>query len=381
MLKAIILLLLLCGQLRAYTTENFVVSAPSAEFAAQVGDTAEKCRVELAQLWLGKTLPPWSNRCPIRVRFERGSGGATSFVFDQGEVVNWKMDIQGTPERLLDSVVPHEVSHTILASHFRAPLPRWADEGACCTVEGESERNRYESELRECLRSGRGIPFRYMLECRDYPRDMMALYAQGHSVARWLIERFGREKFIAFVGNGLVDSNWPRAIRDCYGFASPLDMQNEWVAWIKSERTVAHTTNQCGDGCCPIYSQPIRAPRTRPQTFRQPQAQPDLVPIPPPKTIAQPTTPAIPGPAGPPGEQGPPGPPGKDATCDCGPKWTEINARITAIEGEMKQGKEAITNLLAVVNGIPKPTNEPAPDNSVAPIGRGRFYLRAVPIN
>ena len=45
----------------------------------------------------------------------KGAGGATSFVFDRGEVFGWKMNIQGSRERILDSVLPHEVTHTIFA--------------------------------------------------------------------------------------------------------------------------------------------------------------------------------------------------------------------------------------------------------------------------
>ncbi len=33
------------------------------------------------------------------------------------------MEVIGTPERILDSVLPHEVTHTILATYFGRPLP------------------------------------------------------------------------------------------------------------------------------------------------------------------------------------------------------------------------------------------------------------------
>ena len=80
-----------------------------------------------------------TGRSPVRSRARSadhlGAGGATSFVFEHGEVFGWRMTIQGSLVRILDSVLPHEVTHTIFATHFRQPLPRWADEGACTTVE------------------------------------------------------------------------------------------------------------------------------------------------------------------------------------------------------------------------------------------------------
>ncbi|HJS08271.1 MAG TPA: hypothetical protein VJ809_11455, partial [Pirellulales bacterium] len=122
-----------------YKTTNFVVSAPTPQLAKEIGDKAEMWRKELSILWLGKEMPPWAKPCPIHAQLASGAGGATSFVFDRGEVFGWRMNIQGSRERILDSVLPHEVTHTIFASHFRQPLPRWADEGACTTVEHRSE--------------------------------------------------------------------------------------------------------------------------------------------------------------------------------------------------------------------------------------------------
>jgi hypothetical protein len=221
-----------------YKTTNFTVSAPTAQLAQEIGDQAEVYRKQLAVEWLGKELPPWSKPCPIRadVAPDKGAGGATSFVFQHGEVFGWNMNIQGSRERILDSVLPHEVTHTIFASYFRQPLPRWADEGACTTVEHPSEVSKQERNLIQFLRSGRGIPFSQMFAMKEYPKDVMPLYAQGHSLSEWLIENRGRKAFLEFVGDGMQDENWPRAVREHYGFNSLLEMQTAWNDWVKQGR-------------------------------------------------------------------------------------------------------------------------------------------------
>ncbi len=167
---------------------------------------------------------------------EQGRWGATSFVFDRGEVFGWKMNIQGSRERILDSVLPHEVTHTIFASYFRQPLPRWADEGACTTMEDRSEIAKQERNLLQYLKSGRGIPFKQMFAMKDYPQDVMPLYAQGHSLSEWLIESHGRKEFLAFLADGMRDENWPRAVQEHYGFDNLLTMQNSWNDWVKQGR-------------------------------------------------------------------------------------------------------------------------------------------------
>lgn len=218
-----------------HRTANFIVNAPTPDVARQVGDLAEKYRSELAVAWLGEALPNWREPCPITVEVgpQLGAGGATSFVFDRGQVFGWQMTIQGPLDRLLDSVLPHEVTHTIFASHFRQPLPRWADEGACSTVEHRSERIKQQKMLVRFLQTGRGIAFDNMFRMKEYPRDILPLYAQGHSLATFLVAQGGKRKFVEFVGDGLQSRDWRQALLNHYRFADLGVLQNTWLDWVK----------------------------------------------------------------------------------------------------------------------------------------------------
>jgi hypothetical protein len=218
-----------------YRTANFIVEAPTEALARKIGDAAEQYRDTLAVEWTGSPLPRWSRPCPItaQVAPNLGAGGATSFVFDRGEVFNWTMTIQGSEERILDSVLPHEITHTIFASHFRRPLPRWADEGACTTVEHPVERARQHRLLLEFLTTGRGIAFPEMFAMKEYPADVLPLYSQGYSLARYLIERGGRHKYVSFVTDGLASENWSASLDKHYGVTSVAQMQHVWLDWVK----------------------------------------------------------------------------------------------------------------------------------------------------
>ncbi len=218
-----------------YRTANFVVEAPTEALARKIGDAAEQYRHTLAIEWTGSPLPRWSRPCPItaQVAPNLGAGGATSFVFDRGEVFQWTMTIQGSEERILDSVLPHEITHTIFASHFRRPLPRWADEGACTTVEHPVERARQHRLLIEFLTTGRGIAFPEMFAMKEYPADVLPLYSQGYSLARYLIERGGRHTYVAFVADGLATDNWSGSLAKHYGVSDVAQMQHVWLEWVK----------------------------------------------------------------------------------------------------------------------------------------------------
>jgi hypothetical protein len=226
--------LLSCGA--NWRSENFViVSAPTDEVAKEIAAQAEKYRSELAIQWLGHELPRWRDPCPIAayVGPREPSRGKTTFIPTGGVPYGWQMEIFGTRERVLDSVLPHEILHTVFATHFGVPLPRWADEGACTTVEHDSERAKQESNLVVYLKSDRGIAFNTMFALKEYPRDMLPLYAQGYSVARFLIAHGGERKFVDYIGDGLSSRSWTKATERHYGYQSLADLQTTWLAWVK----------------------------------------------------------------------------------------------------------------------------------------------------
>ncbi|MGL4514481.1 MAG: hypothetical protein ACRCT8_15440 [Lacipirellulaceae bacterium] len=223
---------------QAYRTQNFLVRAPSPELAREIGEAAEAWRERLAVEWIGSPMPNWGQPCPIEAKVapNLGAGGATTFVFDRGEVFGWDMNVQGTRARVLDSVLPHEITHTVFATYFRQPLPRWADEGACTTVEHASEIGKQERLLIQFLKTNKGIPFSEMFAMKEYPPEVLPLYAQGHSLTQFLIERRGRAAFLEFLEDGMADENWRRAVATHYQHENLYALQQAWLDWVKAGR-------------------------------------------------------------------------------------------------------------------------------------------------
>jgi hypothetical protein len=200
------------------------------------------------------------------------------------------MTIQGSRQRILDSVLPHEITHTIFATHFGRPLPRWADEGACTTVEHESERGKQDRMLITFLTTGRGIAFNRMFAMKEYPQDILPLYSQGYSLARFLIAQSGRRKFVQYVADGM-NYNWTAATKKHYGLENLSELQLTWLDWVRrgcpplqpktgppapSQEAAAITLAASrGEGVAPAGSlgrQPRDAPLEGPAS--------DLVPVP-----------------------------------------------------------------------------------------------------
>ena len=251
-----------------YRTQNFLVTAPTSHFAQQLAILAENYRRDLAVEWLGHELPPWSEPCPIRadVGAQLGAGGATSFAFISGQPTGWTMSIQGSAERILDSVLPHEITHTIFATHYGRPLPRWADEGACTIVEHDSEKQKQHRLLYEFLSTGRGIAFNQMFAMQDYPSDMLPLYSQGYSLARFLVAQGGKRKFVEYVGDGMKWKNWTKATQTHYQFHSLSELQITWLEWVRRGcPDIASSGTQLASNAEPAPGQSAALVESRPQ--------------------------------------------------------------------------------------------------------------------
>jgi hypothetical protein len=227
----------LASMAASYKTPNFAVEAPTAQAAKQVGDAAEYYRREKAVQWLGQEMPPWPEPCPVHVKVTMGgAGGATQFAFDRGRVLGQRMDIEGSYDRLLASVLPHEVTHTVFAQYFRCPVPRWADEGGAVLSEDEIEKQRHDQLVRHILNTpGRAIPLRRLFSLKEYPGDVMALYAEGFSVAQFLVENSSRPTFLAFVAHGM-QSGWDNAVRSHYRYQSVEELEQAWLAHLRATK-------------------------------------------------------------------------------------------------------------------------------------------------
>jgi hypothetical protein len=165
------------------------------------------------------------------------------------------------------------------------------------------------------------------------------------------------------------------------GFYSQWKTINRLVDEVRAN---GYVETQCGQGGCGSGSCPPQYYYQQPQQVQRPQQRPPLPaiqPINPPITPQQPQRPVAinqpgpTGPAGPPGPEGkhgPAGPAGSDATCDCGPKWVEINQQLTQIRADVDASAKAVSELTLIVGDLSKRPASPTIDEIVAEVERRR---------
>lgn len=239
-MKPIFAALILFAASVANAADNFV-SAGGRTDSVHL-QTAETYRNYLAVFWTGKPLRSnWYKPCQMTITQEQdgiGAGGATTFAIDRGEVFDWRMSIQGSRARLLDSVIPHEVNHTIFASLARRPLPRWLDEGCSSLFEHATEHARLRTHAKQFM-DHQDSAFR-RLDSNEYPRGgegVAAIYGTGFTVVEWLLEQKGVDTLYQFVMDKRVPS---QKFRDYYGMTASQAWQ-AWRGWLQNRDVNALT--------------------------------------------------------------------------------------------------------------------------------------------
>ena len=67
---------------------------------------------------------------------------------------------------------------------------------------------------------------------KEYPNDVLPMYAQGYSVCRFLISQQGPRTFINFLEDYMRSPSWTDNIRKHYGYTSLAELQQYWLAWV-----------------------------------------------------------------------------------------------------------------------------------------------------
>jgi hypothetical protein len=101
---------------------------------------------------------------------------------------------------------------------------------------------------RDILNAGRGMPLRRLFALKEYPSDVMVLYAQGYSVSKFLVESSDRQTFLNFIGHGM-QWGWEDASKTYYRYRGVDEMEQAWLDSLRKSRAtgVARNTNPAPD--------------------------------------------------------------------------------------------------------------------------------------
>lgn len=240
-------------------TEHFTVKTHNDKLAEYVAARAEHYLVTLLQTFLGGGLYP--HKVPLTVYRDHAeyvaagnpqwSGGGTMV----GKAIDEKLGVKLVrkidffqllqdgalnPELVKPRVIPHELTHLVLAEYFgdsQHTVPRWFQEGIAQWVEaGTREQADEEVSNRIVMGSKYYIPLVTLVELMDYPPDrstIQAFYVESASFMGFVVDTFTREKIFALINEYKKGSRGADAFRNVLGIGEKDMMQRMQKQWLE----------------------------------------------------------------------------------------------------------------------------------------------------
>jgi hypothetical protein len=241
-------------------TVNFrLLHQQSRSLAEAVLRTAERARTAQMHKWFGEVGANWEPKCRIYL-YSSGEaysaatgapanpgGGHTDIRAEDGRVLSRSIHVHGVRAFLLKGVVPHEVTHAVLAGRLGSGrVPRWADEGMAILAETKPHIDMHLRFLPRWRADDALYSMRTLIEMRDYPEPhaIGVFYAQSVSLVDFLTRQKGAERFASFVRDGERDG-YVASLRKHYGW-SYAELDRQWRRHAFYEKSVVETTTGGG---------------------------------------------------------------------------------------------------------------------------------------
>lgn len=179
----------------------------------------------------------WENRCKVYIYSKKEDYSKKSGQPEWSEAsVNVKQRVISTflgQENFKDTLMPHEMGHLIFREYigFKAQLPLWLDEGVACLQESSSHR-RVES-LKKIAGGDSFITIENLsrMNIQDI-KNPAIFYAEATACVDFLLERYGKEKFVDFCRQIRDNTYWFDALKKVYDFKDLTEMNAKLVEWL-----------------------------------------------------------------------------------------------------------------------------------------------------
>ena len=189
------------------------------------------------------------------------------------------MDLSGDLEDVIDNLLPHEMTHLLMAEHFQRRIPTWVDEGMAVIAESTENQRMADRRCRSALEQGRCFRLAALFDQED-PSLTGDKWVQAHSVVRFLLSRKSPVKgfrvqaedpqhrthyelaaregaLLFFIRKGMEDG-WDKAAKEYYGVENVAALEMAWIEWMKTKESRIEPPDPSSGRPCPRRSRRLR---------------------------------------------------------------------------------------------------------------------------
>lgn len=237
------------------TSTNFQVrSFQSAQEAKHVALHCEEVRDLLSKTYgLSVEGAEWGPKCEVFLFVNKQMYGAavgrpametlgSSLVRPEtGAVKSRRIDLRTDVPDYLQEVLPHELTHVLIADHFRdGPPPLWYDEGLALLADSQSKQSLHQRDLRNGINRGSTFSLASLLKAKSYPPSdkVGVFYGQCASVARCL-HQVGPPEKIHDLARRSDKIGINLALQETYGINGVTEFEPIWRKSLNSQVAIS----------------------------------------------------------------------------------------------------------------------------------------------
>ncbi|MDP3791100.1 MAG: peptidase MA family metallohydrolase [Candidatus Omnitrophota bacterium] len=141
-------------------------------------------------------------------------------------------------EEFLETILPHEMAHLIFREFigYKTDIPLWLDEGIS-SLQEEKNRKSHLLIAKVLVKSHVFIPLPKLTRIVKEGLVMPGVfYAEAASVIEFLLEKYGKEKFVDYCRVLRDNKNWEAALKTVYGFKDLSEMNDGWLKFLSEKR-------------------------------------------------------------------------------------------------------------------------------------------------
>jgi hypothetical protein len=203
----------------------------------KVGTLAEIARTSAHRKWFGEVTEDMGGKCLIYLHANRDQ------YLDQTKMKNTlghmrTLSVSGLLSRTIHlpckdvnditDVLPHEVSHSVMALRFQGRAPRWADEGMAMLAESPASVQDYLGRLKRFKKKDSLFALEVLMQTEEPDHfSTVEYYAQSTSLVQFLTAEKGPQAFTAFLRTYISKGAEP-SLKQHYGIGGFADLEKRW---------------------------------------------------------------------------------------------------------------------------------------------------------
>jgi hypothetical protein len=209
----------------------------------QVAQTLEKSRTLAYRKWVGEVDDAWRPKCYVYLDDAKGElsktlHGVRGYTRKGGigGSVRRYVRVRSRDDGLIDSVLPHEVTHAVMFGEFgENEAPSWAHEGMAVMMQPRRDRDRFFDVLLGAYKKNGLFSVGKIFDIEDYPdADVEIFYAQSVSLVEYLTNLHKPTVFVTFMRDALR-RGYDKALQEHYGIQNVAELEKAWKAYTFGE--------------------------------------------------------------------------------------------------------------------------------------------------